>query len=1660
MQKNTKRFTIILSLILLPIFCLIGIFSLKDNAKYDIVSTVTDGVVNLVSGEFYGTQVNDSDDGKEFLNTIKEEYGFTNANSEFSFDKVIDTNIGKVYRYKQVHCGLEVYGRSLSVVIDENNRVISVSGNYKKTNAVIEYENEDIFKETLINKYKISEIYQVELVVYNQKDNVDKVSYVVNCLYNGEVVDIVIDSITYEFYQIASSSAKVSNLSSYTYVKSETVEQTDFAGNKVDVIVETYTNFNNNDTVYLLSDKNKRIYMTIMADKKTISDSNFYDYYLLDSNLTANDSMVVEAYKNLVKCYDYYANEDSFGTSIIGLKNEAGKDINLIAVVHAREKVGVSYDNAAYWILNSNSSFAYFLFGDGGSNAVDYASSLDVVGHEYQHGITTSICNLEYLNEAGAINEAISDIFGAIIEGHKLTESDFWLMGEDITVNSVGFRDMSNPKNEGLKEEYPMHINEMYPLCTNKNCNHSRDDYGGVHYNSSILTYATYKMYSYNTEFFTTYRIGELWYNTLTRLTETSTFADFRIQMLSSASALGYSQDVISVINRAFADVGIVSSDAEFKVNFYETQADAENGINMIDSVTAIYGTQITLPSAKHVPEGKLFYYWVDEQGETYKPGSMLNVKYEDLNLWAYYIDINNVDWNSLNIEISGDGSATDPYLIYSSVEWMYISYLINESNKYEDYISKDYSLESDIDFNNIDYTPIGTIERPFKGYLNGSNFKVKGLNLSASGLEIAGLFGVSEGTICNLFIDLGETTTSAIYTGSIVGLNYGYVTNCASGLSIISNSTVGGLVGVSYALGGNSIVNSYSEGNITGDIVGGICGEAIAQSLQGFDVIASSYIGNVYSTGELKGNIVGGIVGRANGYYIINSMVTGSIEFSSSATDKIAGGIVGYLMNEPTDGSKEGTTDCYSAILSCKVVSNIQNASSNVGMLIGKLFNNSIKGKVIIENNTIKLTDVTAEIGNLNSISNELKQCLIMENSKVSNNRIYEGDFDFDNPDYFTSSNNWSITRSISLFNLESVWTINENESMPKILNYDFWINNPAENFSGGNGSVASPFLIGSAEELALLAVLIGNSYYNAYYSTKSYKLTSDIDLSGKIWVGIGCSIYSYAHPSESYTGEYPVNIQYLGFSGTFDGAGHTISGMNSISAYAPSDSSDDELDYYAFNYDAGLFSLLDTNIYSNSIPVITNLNLRNVSVSGSYAGALVAVSRSSAVISNVFVHSGNVNGSAVAGGLVGVVGGTAIIDYDNAVVYGSNEKDVSVQISNSMNNARVSARVVGGIVGKADNLSLYSNKTIVKIQTSVSRGKLIGFGDEVIAEPNYYITFVGGLVGVSASNELILNDNIFIGDIYMYTPGNAGGLIGSTGYAHHYNNSATLEINSAYNKVSGSIVYKFENDNNNSGNYLGAVLNNSRTTIKINDTNSVSNIDDTLIGKEFQTATKNIDSIYCVDVENEEGSFDYDNLDYYNQAFSSENAWNLSAVKSMIVLVSFVDYDGEVVSSKFVPYGTILSSSDIPDVSLSRESDGKYKYEFIGFGDVVNKLIDQDTVINAVYDRALNVYTIKYQLKDGTIVKELEQEYGSLISQDVKAPEQKGNFFVSYKFDRWDFESDTVTGDMIGVAKYKSVIGATFLIVLLSVIFVILIVSFIFNYYSNKRQRENGKF
>lgn len=144
---------------------------------------------------------------------------------------------------------------------------------------------------------------------------------------------------------------------------------------------------------------------------------------------------------------------------------------------------GTAYNNA-FW----NGSTAYF--GDGDQVQMRELTTLDVVAHEFAHGVTDFTSDLVYRDQSGALNESFSDIVGNSAEYYAeplgrepaARMAPDWLIGEDLMLTAdvaPGFRNMGDPE-EDLD---PDHYTELLTGST---------DNGYVHSNSAIPNHAFY----------------------------------------------------------------------------------------------------------------------------------------------------------------------------------------------------------------------------------------------------------------------------------------------------------------------------------------------------------------------------------------------------------------------------------------------------------------------------------------------------------------------------------------------------------------------------------------------------------------------------------------------------------------------------------------------------------------------------------------------------------------------------------------------------------------------------------------------------------------------------------------------------------------------------------------------------------------------------------------------------------------------------------------------------------------------------------------------------------------------------------------------------------------------------------------------------------------
>ncbi|RYY15631.1 MAG: peptidase M4, partial [Cytophagaceae bacterium] len=131
---------------------------------------------------------------------------------------------------------------------------------------------------------------------------------------------------------------------------------------------------------------------------------NNTDFVDADNNWTAAeynnatyDNVAGDAHFGAQATYDYWKAVHSRNSY-----NNAG------AVLRSYVHYSTSYENA-YW---DGSRMTY---GDG-ATTFKPLTALDVCGHEIGHAVCASTANLTYSNESGAMNEGLSDIWGASIE--------------------------------------------------------------------------------------------------------------------------------------------------------------------------------------------------------------------------------------------------------------------------------------------------------------------------------------------------------------------------------------------------------------------------------------------------------------------------------------------------------------------------------------------------------------------------------------------------------------------------------------------------------------------------------------------------------------------------------------------------------------------------------------------------------------------------------------------------------------------------------------------------------------------------------------------------------------------------------------------------------------------------------------------------------------------------------------------------------------------------------------------------------------------------------------------------------------------------------------------------------------------------------------------
>ena len=407
-------------------------------------------------------------------------------------------------------------------------------------------------------------------------------------------------------------------------------------------------------------------------------------------------------------------------------------------------------------------------------------------------------------------------------------------------------------------------------------------------------------------------------------------------------------------------------------------------------------------------------------------------------------------------------------------------------------------------------YTAIGTSSHRFQGTFDGQNHTIRDIRIYQGGNNSAddyqGLFGCigSGGTVKRVDLDNVRITGHNSVGGIAGGLFTATVEDCiisSSGIHSVQNSSShGGIVG-------------YSEGTIQRCISNATLSAANTGNCEGYGAIVGKNKNSVIDCIAVNATVPG--IGKAGAIIGYDSSTPGTIQrnyyctCTAAGTENATGVGVGYDSSNtlPHDiTTNQGALAVYSLTLPTNVT--LVRTASTI-LPYGKTYDNG------------------ADIGGTSCA-------------------------------YATASIQLSYTGAPPAGEYALAVYVNDVIATDN-GNYTYTATMPAEDVTvsyglvaipwRGNGTADSPWLIERREQLDLLATNVngGNDYHGKYFLQ-----TADLFYDGteNNFVPIGDAIFSDSDPHESRIDLKPgerttSNGRHVIFSGTYDGGGHTISGI-----------------------------------------------------------------------------------------------------------------------------------------------------------------------------------------------------------------------------------------------------------------------------------------------------------------------------------------------------------------------------------------------------------------------------------------------------------------------------------------------------------------------------------
>jgi hypothetical protein len=309
-----------------------------------------------------------------------------------------------------------------------------------------------------------------------------------------------------------------------------------------------------------------------------------------DGDPPAGDLAVDESFDSSGQVLDLFQSQ-------FGRRSIDGQGGTVSITVH----YGRDYDNA-FW------DGTQLVFGDGDGQIFErFTKPMDVMAHEFSHGVTQFTIGLAYQDQPGALNESISDVFASMakqrILGQTAVEAD-WLIAEGLFKPGINARALRSMKEPGTAYDDPQ-IGKDLQVGSMADYVHTYEDSGGVHINSGIPNRA-FALASLEIGGASWEKPGQVWYDALVngQLSSQAGFEDFAHATLSSAGRLfGNDPSIAEKIRAAWVEVGVLAGLVPADVEAPPLDAAALQPSNPLPSPLPIPGETTTpSPTGRELP--------------------------------------------------------------------------------------------------------------------------------------------------------------------------------------------------------------------------------------------------------------------------------------------------------------------------------------------------------------------------------------------------------------------------------------------------------------------------------------------------------------------------------------------------------------------------------------------------------------------------------------------------------------------------------------------------------------------------------------------------------------------------------------------------------------------------------------------------------------------------------------------------------------------------------------------------------------------------------------------------------------------------------------------------------------------------------------------------